>query len=176
MKSGTSSGAGHPNQLKTCTNTIMTASGLVHAGGDNQLTFCPVLSTENCGHVTENNSCLDTQTITLQPPSSCAATATSSSSINLSWQDNSTNESGFIVERRRLGSGRWAQIGTTAADTVTFSSGDELFSESTYIYRVQAFNDSESSAYSNEAEATTTRGSAIVADRRIHTLLGGVTT
>src|SRR5206468_12564526 len=32
-------------------------------------------------------------------PSSLAATATSSSQINLSWTDNSSNESGFKIER-----------------------------------------------------------------------------
>ena len=164
-------GAVHPEFLAdSCVNTVM-VGGALGSGRDPKVTFCQFSRQEIADHVADYNSCLATQTITLQPPSGCTAMAPSSSSINLTWEDNSTNESGFVVQRRRLGSGIWAQIETTAADATTFSN-ERLFSESTYIYRVQAFNDSESSAYSNEAEATTTVGSPVVADWRIHTIAG----
>ena len=135
-------------------------------------TFCQFSRDQIATYLADNNSCLETQAITLQPPSGLSATAASSSSINLTWEDNSTNETGFLVQRRRLGSGMWVQLGTTAADARAFTS-DGLFSEYPYIYRVQAVNDSESSAFSNEAEATTLAGTAVVADWRIHTLAGG---
>ena len=161
-------GAGHPDDQTTCHNTIMPASAY---WTDPRLTFCGVSREKIADHVADNNSCLATQTITLQPPSGLTATVVSSSSINLGWEDNSTDESGFIVRRRRNGSGEWVQIASTAADITTFSN-DRLFSKSTYIYRVQAFNDSESSAYSNDAEATTPAGTAVVTERRIHTIAG----
>ena len=164
-------GATHPNHLNyTCTNTVMVGGGL-GSGADPKVTFCQFSRDQIADHVADNNSCLDTQAITLQPPSDLSATAASSSGINLSWQDNSTNESGFVVQRRRLGSGIWAQIGATAADTTTLSN-ERLFSESTYIYRVQSFNASETSAYSNEAEGMTLVGSAATTDWRIHTIAG----
>ena len=149
--------------ILACENTLMDIMS--------PLTFCQFSRQEVADYLADYNSCLDTQSITLQPPTGLSARAASSFSINLAWQDNSSNESGFIAQRRRLGSGVWVQIGTTAADTVTFSS-DGLFSESTYLYHVQAFNGSVSSAYSNEAAATTLTGSAIVTDRRIHTIAG----
>ena len=149
--------------ILACENTLMDKLS--------PLTFCQFSRQEVADYLADYNSCLDTQPITLQPPTGLSARAASSFSINLAWQDNSSNESGFIARRRRLGSGVWVQIGTTAADTVTFSS-DGLFSESTYLYHVQAFNGSVSSAYSNEAAATTLTGSAIVTDRRIHTIAG----
>ncbi len=161
-------GAGHPDDQTTCHNTIMPASAY---WTDPQLTFCGVSREKIADHVADNNSCLATQTITLKPPSSLTATVASSSSINLAWEDNSTDESGFIVQRRRDGSGEWIQIASTAADTTTFSN-ERLFSKSTYIYRVQAFNDSESSAYSNDAEATTPAGTAVVPEWTIDTIAG----
>ena len=167
-------GAVHPDQLNppitTCDTTIMVAN-VFTAESDPQLTFCGFSRQQMADYIADNNSCLGTQTITLQPPSDLTATAASSSSINLAWEDNSTDESGFIVQRRREGSGEWVQIASTAADTTTLSN-DRLISKSTYLYRVQAFNDSESSAYSNEGEATTPAGTAVVTERRIHTIAG----
>ena len=76
------------------------------------------------------------------------------SQIDLAWRDNSGNETGFRVRRRREGSSSWKEVATTGADTTTFS--DEGLQHSTrYHYRVHAFNDTDSSAFSNPAEATT---------------------
>ena len=162
-------GAGHPHELippvLVCTNTIM------DIGGDPRMTFCQFSRQQIAEHLSGYNSCLDTQPIRLQPPSGLSATATSESRIHLSWRDNSANETGFVGERRREGSGVWVQIGTTAADTEAFTS-EGLFSEATYLHRVQAFNDSESSAYSNDAAATTRSDPAIAAGWRIDTMAG----
>ena len=166
-------GAAHPNDLvppvSACHNTIMNSG--IFGGGNKQLTFCQFSRQEIAEYVAGNNSCLDAQEITLQPPTGLTATATSESSISLAWQDSSTNETGFIVQRRREGSGVWIQVGTTAADVTSFSIG-ALFSNATYIFRVQAFNDEESSAYSNETEATTLAGELPVNDWIIDTIAG----
>ena len=151
--------------LPNCTSTVM---GIVGAG----LTFCQYSRDEIADHLANYNNCLDTQDITLQPPSDLSATAISSSAINLAWEDNSTDETGFSVQRRRQGSGDWVQIGTTAADTESYSH-QGLFPESTYIYRVQAFNDTESSAFSKETDATTLAGPEVTTNWRIHTVAGG---
>ncbi len=92
--------------------------------------------------------------ITLQAPTGLTATAVSSSQIDLTWQDNSTNETGFQVQRRVASSTNWVQIATTATNATTFSNTG-LQPNTTYHYRVQAFNDTESSAFSNQAMATT---------------------
>jgi hypothetical protein len=85
-------------------------------------------------------------------PSSLAAAAASSSQINLSWSDNSTNETGFKVERATSSAGPWTQIGTTTARTF-YSTG--LAASTTYYFRVRAYNSYGDSAYSNTAWATT---------------------
>ena len=135
------------------------------------MTFCQFSREQIAEHVSRNNSCLVTQPIILQPPTGLLATAASESRINLAWQDSSTNETGFIVQRRRQGSGVWVQIGTATADSEMFSSGG-LFPGATYVYRVQAFNDAESSAFSNEAAAATLAGTTPESDWRIDTFAG----
>ena len=86
-------------------------------------------------------------------PSGLAATATSSSTVDLSWTDNSGDESGFKVERAASG-GAFSEIATVGADVTSY--GDSgLAASTTYDYRVRAFNADGDSAYSNTASATT---------------------
>lgn len=87
------------------------------------------------------------------PPSSLAATTVSTTQINLSWSDNSTNETGFKVERK-TGSGSYSEITTVGAGVTTYSN-TSLASSTNYYYRVRATNAAGDSTYSNEASATT---------------------
>ena len=67
-------------------------------------------------------------------------------SVSLSWTDNSSNESGFYVERAPSGTTNFARIATVGANVKTFTN---TVSKGTYLYRVQAFNATKVSAYSN---------------------------
>ncbi len=87
-------------------------------------------------------------------PSNLAASAVSSSQINLTWTDNSTNETGFKIERKTGSGGTYAQI-TTVGANVTNYSNTGLSASTTYYYRVRSTNAGGDSAYSNEAYATT---------------------
>ena len=87
-------------------------------------------------------------------PSGLSATSISSSQINLSWTDNSTNETGFKIERKTGSGGTYAQIATTGADVTTYNDTG-LTEGTTYFYRVRATNAVGDSAYSAEASATT---------------------
>jgi len=113
-----------------------------------------------------------TSTTALRPPTGLTATAVSSSRIDLTWQDNSHNETGFRVERRQDGSADWVEVGTTAANVNAFSDA-ELEPNSTYRYRVQAFNSAGASAYSNESVAKTLDAPLIHSRWRIDTFAGG---
>jgi len=90
-------------------------------------------------------------------PSNLTATAVSSTQINLSWSDNSTNETGFKIEQKIGSSGTYAQIATVGANVVTYSVSG-LSPSTTYYYRVRAYNSYGDSGYSNEAYATTQPG------------------
>ena len=86
-------------------------------------------------------------------PSSLTATA-ATGQVNLAWTDNSSNETGFAIQRRTGTSGTWGQIGATAANTTSFAD-TSIDASTTYYYRVEALNDSLESDFSNEASVTT---------------------
>ncbi len=90
----------------------------------------------------------------ISAPTNLTATAVSSSQINLSWTDNSNDETGFKIERKTGASGTYSQIATVGANVTTYSDTG-LTSNTTYYYRVRAYNAAGESGYSNEANATT---------------------
>jgi hypothetical protein len=85
-------------------------------------------------------------------PSNLVATAVSRIQIDLTWSDNSNNETGFAVYRQNGAS--WIQIGTTPNGDNTYSDSG-LAESTTYSYYVQAFNSAGDSTSSNHASATT---------------------
>jgi hypothetical protein len=86
-------------------------------------------------------------------PSNLSAVAVSSSQINLSWVDNSGNESGFKIERSSDGSS-FSQIAVVGKDVVSYSDTG-LNAITQYYYRVRAYKGNKDSSYSNTASATT---------------------
>jgi len=91
-------------------------------------------------------------------PSNLAATAVSSSRIDLSWTEVSS-ETGFSIERKTGESGIFGEIAQTGMNSMSY--GDTGLSPSTtYFYRVRAYNASGYSVYSNEAQATTDKSSS----------------
>lgn len=87
-------------------------------------------------------------------PTNLAASATSTTSIALSWTDNATNETGFKIERGTSAAGPFTQIGTTLTNLVTYTDSG-LTVSTAYYYRVRATNAAGDSAYSAVATATT---------------------
>ncbi|MBI2686797.1 MAG: PKD domain-containing protein [Acidobacteria bacterium] len=67
-------------------------------------------------------------------------------SVTLNWADNSTNESGFYIERAPSGTTNFARAGSVAANVRTYT---DTVTKGTYLFRVQAFNAATVSAYSN---------------------------
>ena len=83
------------------------------------------------------------------PTNLTASAVGHSGQVNLSWRDNSSNETGFQVERSTNGS-TFGVIATTAANVTSYrdSSGDK---RQRYYYRVCAKNKTGLSVYSNIA-------------------------
>ena len=87
-------------------------------------------------------------------PSGLVALTASSSQVNLTWQDNSSDESGFMVQRASSSSGPWTQIGIVGAN-VTSCAHTGLTASTTYYYRVCAYNASGNSVFSSVTSAAT---------------------
>ncbi|UCF21510.1 MAG: S8 family serine peptidase [Gemmatimonadota bacterium] len=93
------------------------------------------------------------------PPSNLVATTTGTSTIGLTWQDNTNDETGFEIERSLGPSGPFTNIAGVGTDVTSY--GDNGLAENTeYCYRVRAFkpkkrNSNTYSDYSNIACATT---------------------
>lgn len=93
-------------------------------------------------------------------PSVFAVDGVTASTIDLSWTDNSNNETGFEIERSPNGTSGWANVTTTSSNTTSYT--DTGLSASTlYYYRVRSTNGSGNSAYSAVVSDTTSAGGCL---------------
>ena len=120
-------------------------------------------SADSCIGVTNISNSSSTMTADLQvlcpppmAPAGLSATPIYQSQINLAWSDLSSDESDFHIERSPDGTSGWSEIGTSPANTPSYSS-TSLSCGTPYYYRVRAYRaaDDQYSAYSNIANATT---------------------
>lgn len=87
-------------------------------------------------------------------PSNIAAKLIDFTKVEVSWEDNTENETGFRLERAEGDTGKFVSIAEVEADVTVYS--DSLLNELTlYRYRVMAFNDSLESVFEGVAEITT---------------------
>jgi hypothetical protein len=95
------------------------------------------------------------QAVTTRPaaPSSLRANALSTTQVHLSWQDNSSNESSFVVQRS-TNRYTWTTLGSVPADN-TAAIDVSAARGRTYYYRAFAVNSAGSSAASNIVRVST---------------------
>ena len=91
--------------------------------------------------------------LTMPPaaPSGLAASTSSPGSVALSWTDNSSDETGFLVEYRAAGDLDWTQFATRADANATSLVVTGLTSGTAYRFRVSATSANGLSSPSNEA-------------------------
>jgi len=77
-------------------------------------------------------------TITLPAPDGLKVDSITSSSISISWNDNSTKETGFIVKRKTSSETSWSNVATLVANTTSYSDKNFLTGV-TYEYKVVAY-------------------------------------
>ncbi len=87
-------------------------------------------------------------------PTGLTATAGDSNSINLSWTDNATNESGYKIERSK-DNVNWTLIAPNLPANTTSYPDTGLTPNTKYFYRVRATNGGLDSVYSNVTSGTT---------------------
>ncbi len=87
-------------------------------------------------------------------PSNTTAVPFSTNQINLTWVDNSTNETSFVVESSLDGSNGWTNIFSSTRNITSFSNIG-LLPNTLYFYRVRAENPAGVSNYSSVVSART---------------------
>jgi fibronectin type 3 domain-containing protein len=81
-------------------------------------------------------------------PTLLSSTAVTSTFVDLTWSDNSNNETGFTIDRSDDGGATWATVGSTQANINIFRDAT-VQPKWTYQYRIYAFNAGGPSALSN---------------------------
>ena len=135
----------------------VTAGSYIATGLSPNTAYCFAISAfDGAGNISapSGQSCATTMDVVPAAPSNLAASTVSATQNWITWQDNSSNETGFMVQRASSPSGPWTQIGTVGAN-VTSCSHTGLTASTTYYYRVCAFNATGNSAFSSVASATT---------------------
>jgi hypothetical protein len=86
-------------------------------------------------------------------PSNLVTSALSDTEISINWADNANNETGFRLERS-ADNLNWFEVATVGSNISNFTDTG-LVPETTYWYRVRAYNSNGNSAYSNSSSTAT---------------------
>jgi FtsP/CotA-like multicopper oxidase with cupredoxin domain len=106
-------------------------------------------------------------------PTNLTASLSGTSNANLTWKDNATNETGYVVERSKDGT-NFTALPTLAANATAFT--DTGLAPGTYTYRVKAINTTVSSSYSNTATVIVVNSApSITAPSSLSAKLSGTT-
>ncbi|NWF89255.1 MAG: PQQ-dependent sugar dehydrogenase [Ignavibacteriaceae bacterium] len=125
---------------------LLTANGSISSFGvdeNNELYIC---SFNGRIYKLKSNSSIDA-------PSNLRVVSNSPTSIELEWNDNSDNETGFKIERQ-VGTNAFELVDSVAANVTSFLD-NSISNAFSYGYRVSAFNSTSSSSYSNVASFVT---------------------
>lgn len=101
----------------------------------------------------------DTTSIPARPTYLTVSNVTMTS-ITINWSDNSYNELGFIIARKKPGDIAFEYIDTVQTDILTYQEVG-LNPDNIYFYKVCAFNDYGVSDFSNTVSATTKANTSV---------------
>ena len=88
-------------------------------------------------------------------PSNLSARTASASQLNLTWKDNSTNETGFVIDWATNSSFTAGLVSVTVGANVTSYHATGLAAGTKYYFRIRAINTAGSSANTSTASAVT---------------------
>ena len=91
----------------------------------------------------------------MQPPTNLTAAQMQGAAIKLTWQDNSSSELGYYIERKLGSSGTYATTDSVVSNVAAFTDTKGVPGNN-YFYRVRGYNSAVTSAYSNEVNVTLT--------------------
>lgn len=113
---------------------------------------------DSIGSLWSNEAFAETKILTPRSPSDLTATAVSSHSIRMNWQDISQNNNGFIIERSFEEDTGFELVIDLAYENLQSYTDEGLSDETEYYYRIATYNTFGNSPWSNVASATTPPG------------------
>jgi endonuclease/exonuclease/phosphatase family metal-dependent hydrolase len=133
--------------------TRISGTNAALSSGNVGIRFSPTSASSTTG-IAFDSFAVDNLSAVPNPPSNLNLSVISPTQINLSWVDNSSNETSFRVERKTGVGGAYAEAGSTSANLTTFED-TTVAASTTYFYRVKARNASGDSTYLTEQSAST---------------------
>ncbi|GAB4398967.1 MAG: hypothetical protein OHK0053_18410 [Microscillaceae bacterium] len=144
----------------TLTMALLPGSPAIDAGGNFSLT--PATDQRGVAIEGANRDIgafeYSTVGVVVNTPANLTAVATGQTTLNLTWIDNSTNETGFTLERSLGNIFNFAPIATLFPNSTSYQD-QNLAPNTTYYYRIRA-EGGESAEWSNLAGASTTTAKA----------------
>jgi hypothetical protein len=115
-----------------------------------------------------SNSATTTTPVSVQTipaaPSNLNAKAISSTQIQLTWTNNATNASGFVIERAAYNAkgklGSWTQLATVGSTAISYIDG-QVSGSTSYDYRIRAYNSAGYSTYDYAAQSKVQPSSSV---------------
>ena len=123
---------------------------------DGKFQYPEGIAVDSSGNVfvadTDNHRIQKFSLVSPQPsaPTNLAANRASTTSIKLTWKDNSNNETGFKIIRKTTYMGLYSTIATVGPNVTSYTDTGLTYAMQ-YDYAVSAYNSNGDSAYSNEA-------------------------
>ena len=90
----------------------------------------------------------------IKTPTSVSGSESTPLTVTVSWSDQSNNETGFRIERKVQSTDTWTALGTVQNNATSYDD-NTVEPQTTYNYRVIAYNSETESEYSDEASVTT---------------------
>lgn len=158
------------------TPSAQAATSYTDAGVTNGVTYTYLVRTLKLesapGGTYQNLSCASVATVvagttTTAPPTGLAVAQATGSGAQLTWEDNSADETGFRVERRTNADGTYATVGTVGSNVTGFLDPGPFAGGNVYYYRVIGTGPSGDSPPSNEASFEAVSGYFDMAETRI---------
>lgn len=134
------------------TNGTGAAPSHVYSSAGNYIVTLTV--TDNSGNARRASTLVVISSSPPTAPSNLTAASPSAGAVRLTWQDRSSNELQFRIERSTSATTGFTEVGTVGIDSTAYTE-QGLLRGKIYYYRVRASNNGGNSAYSNTVSVKT---------------------